>query len=260
MRAPAQSFGTGLQLDCAPVPGADLTPCRELWPEGRRAMTLIPWTRDLSASWSAAVPEALVHANETVRKRTHDVVRPTPEELDEILAIQFSVAWAGETGGEPRRLAWWHCDLIDPEGGGDLLARLLPRTHQWAALSLARRAAGRVDALGRQQLATPDRVRTLFHLGFEVDEQLCDRVARYRRQGADVREVLRAHLAVGYPWSLDAFTAHLQQLPPAKTKETAAGRRITNKPKCTVEQVRMLAAALLPLKAQYPLPYFEAND
>lgn len=182
------------------------------------------------------------------------------DELDEILALQFSVAWAGETGGEPRRLAWWHCDLIDPEGGGDLLARLLPRTHEWAGLSLARRAAGRVDALGRQHLANPDRVRTLFHLGFEVDEQLCDHVARYRRQQVEAREVLRAHLAIGYPWSLDAFTAHLQRLPPAKTKETAAGRRITNNATSTVEQVRLLAAALLPLKPKYPLPYFEASD
>lgn len=207
-----------------------------------------------------AVPDALVHAIDTVRKSTHGAERPKPEELDEILAIQFSVAWAGETGGEPRRLAWWHCDLIDPEGGGDLLTRLLPRTHQWAGLSLARRAAGRVDALGRQHLAAPDRARTLFHLGFEVDEQLCDHVARYRRQGAEAREVLRAHLAIGYPWSVDAFAAHLQRLPPAKIKETVSGRRITNKPKSIVEQVRLLAAALLPLKAQYPLPYFEAID
>jgi hypothetical protein len=188
------------------------------------------------------------------------VEHPTPEELDEILAIQFSVAWAGETGGEPRRLAWWRCDLVDPEGGGDLLARLLPRTNHWAGLSLARRAAGRVDALGRQHLADPDRVRTLFHLGFEVDEQLCDRVARHRRQEADARDVLPDRFAIGYPWSPDAFAAHLQRLPPAKIKETAAGRRITNKAKSTVEQVRLLAAALLPLKAQYPLPYFEASD
>jgi hypothetical protein len=203
---------------------------------------------------SAAVPEDLVHAIDTVRKSTHD------EELDEILAIQFSVAWAGETGGVPRRLAWWHCDLVDPEGGGDLLARLLPRTHQWAGLSLARRAAGRVDALGRQHLADPDRVRTLFHLGFEIDEQLCDRVARHRRQEAEAREVLPDRFAIGYPWSLDAFTAYLQQLPQAKTKETAAGRRVATKANSVVEQVRLLAAALLPLKAQYPLPYFEASD
>lgn len=141
-----------------------------------------------------------------------------------------------------------------------MLARLLPRTHQWAGLSLARRAAGRVDALGRQHLAAPDRVRTLFHLGFEIDEQLCDQVARYRRQEAQAREVLFDRFAIGYPWSLDAFTAYLQRLPAVKIKETAAGRRITTKAKSAVEQVRLLAAALLPLKAQYPLPYFEASD
>jgi hypothetical protein len=69
-------------------------------------------------------------------------VRLSNEDLDQILAIQFSVAWAGESGGDPPRLGWWQSDLIDAETGGDFFARLLPRTHAWAGLSLARRGAG----------------------------------------------------------------------------------------------------------------------
>jgi hypothetical protein len=72
--------------------------------------------------------------------------------------------------------------------------------------------------------------------------------------------VLGPHLAIGYSWSRDAFASHLQRLPPAKIKETTAGRRITTKAKSVVEQARLLAAALLPLTAQYPMPYFEASD
>jgi hypothetical protein len=68
------------------------------------------------------------------------------ETLDEILAFQFVVAWAGEGRCEPKRLGWWDTDLIDPAGGGDLLARLLPRTHAWASLEAVREAARRTDA------------------------------------------------------------------------------------------------------------------
>ena len=38
--------------------------------------------------------------------------------LDAILAIQLTVAWAGEARCDPKRLAWWDTDLVDPEGGG----------------------------------------------------------------------------------------------------------------------------------------------
>ena len=36
------------------------------------------------------------------------------------------------------RLGWWDCDLVDADAGGDLFARLLPRTARWAALKAAR--------------------------------------------------------------------------------------------------------------------------
>jgi hypothetical protein len=50
------------------------------------------------------------------------------------LSLQLAVAWAGEAAGEPTRLGWWKSDLVDPEGGGDLFARLALRTAPWAGL------------------------------------------------------------------------------------------------------------------------------
>src|SRR5262245_35655802 len=152
--------------------------------------------------------------------------RLSNEELDQILALQFSVAWAGESGGEPRRLGWWQSDLIDAESGGDLFARLLPRTHEWAGLSLARRCAVRVDAEGRGNLSAGDRVQTLFHLGFEIDEQLCDRVAEHRRHRRSPADVLGDGLAVGSVWSSKGFEQRLAALGAPKIEVTTGGRRV----------------------------------
>lgn len=71
------------------------------------------------------------------------MVDVSSEVLDEILAIQFLVGWAGEGRSEPPRLGWWATDLVDEFGGGDFLKRLLPNTHKWAALEAVREAAKR---------------------------------------------------------------------------------------------------------------------
>ena len=56
----------------------------------------------------------------------HAVPLP-PHALDAILALQLTVAWAGEGLSDPKRLDWWRTDLVDALGGGDLFARLLPK-------------------------------------------------------------------------------------------------------------------------------------
>jgi hypothetical protein len=186
-------------------------------------------------------------------------VRLSNEELDQILALQFSVAWAGESGGQPRRLGWWQSDLIDADTGGDLFARLLPRTHEWAGLSLARCCAVRVDATGRDLLSGKERVQTLFHLGFEIDEQLCDRVAEHRRHRRSPQEILGDHLAIGYPWSADAFAKRLAAFGSPKVEVTPGGRRLKAKKLAPLDAAQLLAAALLPLADKYPLSYLEAS-
>ncbi len=104
--------------------------------------------------------------------------------LDEVLTLQFHVAWAGETPADGPRLQWWRTDLIDPDSGGDFMRRLAPRTHRWAALEAAREAARLADQKARHRLADPDSARTLFFWGFEFDELLADRL-RERKTAQD---------------------------------------------------------------------------
>ncbi len=117
-------------------------------------------------------------------------------DLDAIVALQLTVAWAGERAAEPERLGWWETDLVDELAGGDLFARLLPRTAAWAGLELAREAARRADRRARAQLADPDAMATLFHFGFALDEALDDRLAHLKRTGAAPSDALGEHFGV----------------------------------------------------------------
>jgi hypothetical protein len=176
--------------------------------------------------------------------------------LDRILALQLTVAWAGEGLCEPRRLGWWDTDLIDEAGGGDLIARLAPRTHAWASLELAREAARRTDARARAKMAHPDRVRSLFFLGFELDEQLGDRLAALKRDGTPPAE------ALPLPLSLDNLSrdALAQALAASTERYTVipGARQLEGPPPDDPETLaRRLAAGLIPLADHYPLPFFQ---
>jgi hypothetical protein len=184
--------------------------------------------------------------------------RLTPQQLDEILALQLSVAWAGESAGDPPRRGWWKTDLVDPEGGGDLFARLAPRTAAWASLHLVRAAARRADEIAREKVVGGDRVWTLFHLGFAIDEQIADRLAYHRTHQHAPRDVLGPRFLAGRPWSEDTFVAMLGALGKPKVTITPIGRQVEARGAPAAELVPLLAAALLPLAPAYPLPYVEA--
>lgn len=185
--------------------------------------------------------------------------RLTTTQLDEILALQLTVAWAGETAGEPARLGWWRTDLVDREGGGDLFARLAPRTASWAGLALARAAARRVDELARNKAAGGDALLTPFHLGFEVDEQLDDRIAYHRQHEHRPSDVLGPRFIVEKPWSSASFEALLAGVAKAKFDVTPTGRQVAAKTPAVSDAVPLLFAALRPLGPAYPLPYVEAS-
>ena len=176
--------------------------------------------------------------------------------LDATLAIQVLVAWAGEGRSQPARLGWWDTDLVDEAGGGDLLARLLPKTHRWAALEAVREAARRVDARARSRMATPDRMRTIFFLGFEVDEQLNDRLASWKRSERRPEEVLPLALALGSEFSKDALVEVLRD-PAVAFGVVPGGRQLKGaRPDSPELMVRNLAAGLVPVAEQYPLPFY----
>jgi len=188
--------------------------------------------------------------------------QPIPDStLDEILALQLTVAWAGEGACEPRRLGWWNTDLIDPDGGGDLLQRLLPKTHAWASLQAVREAARRVDEKARQGLPDPDKARTLFFLGFELDEKLDERLAHHKRSGGLPDSVLSFPVVLGAAFSRDEVAEALR--PSANSGEhtvVPGGRQMKGvAPESLALLVKNLTAALVPFTDKYPMPFYRVK-
>lgn len=182
-----------------------------------------------------------------------------PEHLDEILGIQLALAWAGESpGGEHPRLGWWKTDLIDAEAGGDLWKRLLPRTHRWAGLDAARRAARLTDERLRKANARADDMLTLFHFGFELDEALDERLAHHRLEAHPPVEVLPLLQVTTLALDKDALHAQLSA-PGLDTAFTVlpAGRQLKRLATGGPQQLaRRLACAMLKdAPTSYPLPF-----
>lgn len=179
------------------------------------------------------------------------------ETLDAILAVQITVAWAGEGRCSPKRLAWWDTDLISQDGGGDFLARLLPQTHLWASLEAVREAARRTDAKARAKMADPDKMRSLYFLGFELDEQLTDRLASLKRSGRKPTEALTFPLPLSDEFSTEKLEPVLKSTG-ATFNTVPNGRELKGKaPDEPDALVKRLAGALLPLAEHYPLPFYK---
>ena len=182
----------------------------------------------------------------------------TPDaDLDAILGLQISVAWAGEARAQPRRLGWWQTDLVDDTGGGDLFARLTPRTQAWAKLEALREAARRVDERTRLQSAVPDRTVTLYRFGFELDARLRERLTAHKRAGTPPADVLGKFWAVADRYDATAFATWCKGLAPRPKTEDApnAGRRLAAPPAGPLALARALVSSLVPLTSEYPMPH-----
>ncbi len=177
--------------------------------------------------------------------------------LDEILVLQLTVAWAGEGYCEPKRLGWWKTDIVDSAGGGDLMQRLLPKTFAWASLEAARETAIRADAKVRSKMGTPDKMRTLFFLGFDLDEQLGERLAHHKRNGVEPKEALRFDVDFNSVFKKDTIGDLLSGLANTKYTIVPGGRQLTGaKPKSPDQLVKNIAASLVPLTNEYPMPFY----
>ncbi len=178
--------------------------------------------------------------------------------LDLILTTQFAVAWAGESGEEPR-LGWWRSEFVSEFGGEDLFRRLLPATWKWAVLQGAREAARRRDAELRAKDHDPDSLLTLFSLGSELGERVEERLQDLKRGAADpptslpgLRDVL------SQTWSRDRFADWICGHSRAHYVTAPAGRRIQGPPPHSIDlAVKELVAALAPLGDAYPLPHYK---
>lgn len=174
----------------------------------------------------------------------------TPQTLDQILELQFRVAWAGEALCDPPRLKWWRTDLVDPMSGGDFIQRLAPRTHAWASLEAVREAARLADQKARQRLADPDSARTLFSWGFEIDELLADRL-RERKSALDPAPDMGE-------FDRQQLEKDFQALAPeAGFIVQASGRQIRGaQPEDPAQAARVLVSCLTPFSDSYPTPFF----
>jgi hypothetical protein len=180
------------------------------------------------------------------------------EVLDEILALQILVAWAGEGRCEPARLGWWSTDLVDEFGGGDFFSRLLPNTHKWAALEAVREVARRHDNQTRRQSANPDQICSLYHFGYEIDRQLAERMAALKAQGGEPGEAIAALAMIDDEFDAAGFADWLAERANADTRTTPGGRRLKGAaPASTQERARSLAAALVPFDDTYPQPHYQ---
>ena len=184
--------------------------------------------------------------------------------LDAILALQMTIAWAGEGLCEPKRLDWWRTDVVDAAGGGDLFKRLFPKTHQWAALEAVRSAAIQTDRRERAKLAKPDALRTLFFWGALVDEQLSDRLAEHKRNASSQMpaEVLPLPIELGASFDRAGFEALLRiSEGKVETKIVPGGRLLVENGEEDLEiQAKKLAAALLPFADNYPMPMYRIGE
>lgn len=176
--------------------------------------------------------------------------------LDAILTAQFAVAWAGEAGEEPR-LKWWKTHLVSEFGGEDLFKRLLPQTWQWAVLEAVREAARRHDLEARHKDADADKLLTLFHLGFEHDERLAERLADLKRSGVVPNEALPGlRDVITAAWSKAHFNDWVLGHGDAVVVTAPVGRRLKGEVPASLELlVNKLVAALHPLADAWPLPH-----
>jgi hypothetical protein len=108
----------------------------------------------------------------------------------------------------------------------------------------------------------PDRVISLYSLGFELDERVEERLQALKRSGAlpgEALPVLAELMDDG--WDRDRFLDWITAHGEADYIPAPAGRRIRGEvPSDLRQQTRYIVAALAPLQAEYPLPHFRKTS
>lgn len=177
--------------------------------------------------------------------------------LDLIIGGQVVVAWAGESKSDTQRLGWWETDLVDEAGGRDFFERLTPETAHWTSLEAVREAARRTDSKRREQAAEPEAIRSLYHLGHQVDSQLQDRWADLKRQNEDPTEVLEWVAMTQDGFDREKFHAWCASLSDVNFREMPAGRELRgDAPEDPESLVKDLIAGLAPLADSYSMPHY----
>jgi hypothetical protein len=179
--------------------------------------------------------------------------------LDEILTAQIIVAWAGE---KPH-LNWWRSELTDGLRAGEFFEEFLPNTGAWASLQGARAGAIKHDEKQRAKWATPHFLITLFHTGFETDEQLNDRLIELKMSGKPPERALPKLSKIITARDLDKqiLIEWLLANGAVKTQnDNAVGSRLTGAPPDQPARTQQLLAALGHLPPTYPTPHYRLTS
>ncbi len=126
-------------------------------------------------------------------------------------------------------------------------------------LQAVRHAAKIHDASFRAKDHDPDRLLTLYSLGFEIDEKVDERLVQFKQNSKAIEEMLPdvASLING-GWSLDRFTSWVAKHGKESTTTVPAGRRLKGQPPEQIQTLLgKLIAGLAPLADTYPMPHFK---
>ena len=182
--------------------------------------------------------------------------------LDQILAIQILIAWAGEGGDEPR-LDWWKSEVLSEFGGFSTLQELMPNTALWLACKAAREIAKREDEKRRKTSSDSDQIYTIYRLGFEIDEQLEHQLSDLIHAKSSLsilfKDIPWVEDLTEQEWEQDGFDKWLRSLGERGThKDEPTGRRIVGSaPEDILTRVQKLANHLSPLSKNYPMSYYK---
>ena len=116
----------------------------------------------------------------------------------------------------------------------------------------------RYDAELRQRDHDPDRILSLFNLGFAVDERTDERLLDLKRSGVSPLEALPGLKEVlTETWQVNQFGDWVQRHGKAESVSEPIGRRLRGAPPETLELlVNRLVSAYWPFTSEYPLPHF----
>ena len=188
--------------------------------------------------------------------------RINQRDIDALLAAQLMVAWAGEKGdsedASSQRLGWWQTNIVG-EGAEYELKELLPNTWRWAMLQTVRHAAMIHDASVRAKDHDPDRLLTLYSLGFEIDEKVDERLVQFKQSSKSIAEALPSVAAMlDQGWSKERFASWVETHGKESSTTVPAGRRLKGQPpEQIIALLGKLVAGLAPLADTYPMPHFK---
>ena len=196
------------------------------------------------------------------------------ETLDTILALQITVAWAGEQGdNEKEKMGWWKTTLIDSDAGIDVFGSIAPHTKLWLCCKAAREVARRTEETLRKKSNEPEKVYSLFHLGDGIDFLLAERLDSLIHQKADFKNILRYINLSGeafftrsieeQTWKKESFEKWLSSLGKTDFKEESVGRALSGADRQLAQdplaRAQKFVCALNPLSSNYPFPHLRSH-